>query len=257
MTVSTGARSGKAWLLALLVGPGTAACERAVDMAIPPPSEDPTVATAVPDRSSTPAPPVVSNAAGRPPTDSPKPVDRFAQPPRTERRTLAHILEPKARVGVYLGLPDGWRNDDPSYLLFFPWGRGPKPPARAVAMTLSATGPTIAKRAQLLRRGCAPTGLRDATWGPWRDAIIGRDRFVGSITLGAGHSLRGSEGPRSAMAVVVRVPGAPALGFIGSWATAEPQHEATIVDMLRALERCRIEVGRGCVTATEHRRASL
>ncbi len=74
---------------------------------------------------------------------------------------------------------------------------------------------------------------------------------------GQGRSVRGSEGARRAIAVIVDVPGAPALGFIGSWAADAPRHEAAILDMVRAIERCQIEVGRGCVTADERKRAAL
>lgn len=186
-----------------------------------------------------------------------KPVERFTEPPQTStRRTLAHILEPKARVGAYLGLPDGWRNDDPSYLLFFPRGNE-KPPARAVALTLVEPGLSAANQARALARGSEPTGLKEATWSSWTLERVGVERFEANVAIGQGRSVRGSEGPRRALAAVIDIPGAPALGFVGSWAASEPSYEAVIVDMLRAVERCRVDVGRGCVTAQERKHAAL
>src|SRR5688572_22437764 len=63
-------------------------------------------------------------------TNKPNDLDRFTQAPKpTTRWTVAHILESEPRIGALLGLPEGWMNDDPSYMLFFPRGPEPKPPA--------------------------------------------------------------------------------------------------------------------------------
>ncbi len=199
------------------------------------------------------APPPVASASSSAPTAE----ARFALPPHEEtRRTLAHILEPKARVGAYLGLPAGWRNDDPSYLLFFPRGED-KPPARAVAMTLVVPGLGADNQRRLLERGVAPVGLVDATWTAWSVEEVGRERFRATIALGEGASLQRAEGPRKAVAAVIDIPGAPALGFVGAWATSHPTFEAVIAEMLRSVERCQVEVGRGCVTAAERQGAAL
>lgn len=186
-----------------------------------------------------------------------KPSERFASPPDgTTRRTLAHILEPKARIGAYLGLPDGWRNDDPSYLLFFPSGAD-KPPARAVALTLAEPGLSDDNQARVLARGSEPTGLKAASWSAWTSERVGVERFAAHVAIGEGSSVLGAEGPRRAIAAVIDIPGAPALGFVGSWAVSEPRFEAVILEMLRAVERCQVDVGRGCVTARERKHAAL
>jgi hypothetical protein len=253
MTRETFVRSGKGWLLAIAMGAGAAGCESPHKVPVPPPLEETEPEVSAPD----PAAEVTSEPAVTVAKPTPKPVERFTVAPMIPRRTLAHILEPKARIGVYLGLPAGWRNDDPSYLLLFPEGKEPRAPVRAVAMTLFETGLADANKTRLLRRGAEPTGFRDGQWTPWKLERIGKTGFKAAVALGTGRSVRRVEGPRSALAVVVDIPGAPALGFLGSWATDKPELEPAIVEMLRGLERCQIEVGRGCVTAAERKRASL
>jgi hypothetical protein len=220
---------------------------------------------------SEPAPPS-SEAAGPPAEEPPRaevrpavapapapPVEPWAAPPRPDtRRALAHILEPDARIGAYVGLPTGWRNDDPSYLLFFPRKNidppAPAPNARALAMTLVEPGLGEVNRRRLLDRGVEPTGMRDPVWETWSEQTVGIGKLRATIARGTGASIAAKDGPRGAIAAIVDVPGAPALGFIGTWPRSEPAGEADIGEMLRALERCQVAVGRGCVAESERPR---
>jgi hypothetical protein len=188
----------------------------------------------------------------RPAVAKPAPVELWAAAPLdTTVKSIAQILEPGSRVGVYVGLPAGWRNDDPSYLLFFPRKNiappAAAPSARALAMALNEPGLAEVNRERLLKRGIEPTGLRDAVWETWVEQTVGLSKLRATVVRGSGRSIAAQEGDRAALAAIIDVPGAPALGFVGSWPRSEPAGEAEIGEMLRRLETCKVEVGRGCV----------
>ena len=181
---------------------------------------------------------------------APAPTDPLAdlltgEPTATMHDAKAYILDHKARIGVYLGLPERWRYDDPSYLSITP--RNTDDPGRLSVVRLRQSGLGEANLAQLLERGPLPTQIRKATWGSWRDGRAGTMSWPAKLARGESLPIVKSHGALATLAVVIDVPDTPAVGIMAAWPKAQPQMEQTMVDIVRHLHRCKVRVGHGCV----------
>lgn len=169
--------------------------------------------------------------------------DRAAAPPTASMpRTTALMLDPRARVGVTLGHPPGFLLDNPSMILM--WERGDGPRAKIVVKRLGGPGLESSREDALLAASEA-VGLRDARFGAFADAVAGPERWPARIAAAEGRGL-GDGAPREALAVVVDVPELEAIGVIGAWPEGEPGAER-LLDVVRHLARCKVVVGSGCV----------
>ena len=154
-------------------------------------------------------------------------------------------LEHRDRIGVYFGLPSGWYNDDPGSLLAMP--RDKNEAGRFVAMRLRSPGLGEANIKRLLERGPKMVALNKPSWQAWSSAKVGKKRWMAKVARGSGVSIGNDRGPLQAIAVVVDVPATPAVGVVLSWPQRQPQLEATLLDTVRHLQRCVVQVGKGCV----------
>ena len=168
-----------------------------------------------------------------------------AAPTAAMKSAKAYLLEHKERLGVYFGLPEGWRYDDPSWLSITP--RDLDSGGWFVALRLKDAGMSEVNEQRLLDRGPKATRLSDVTWGEWQQTVAGRKRWPARIRRGSGRDALSKHGELVAIAGEVAVPGTPAVGFVASWPKSRPELEATMIDIVRHLHRCKVEVGLGCV----------
>jgi hypothetical protein len=174
------------------------------------------------------------------------PPELLALPPSAEMKDAkAYVLEHKARIGVYFGLPEGWRYDDPSWLAITP--RDLDSGGWFVALRLSDEGLSEANEQRLLERGPKATRLADPSWQPWQSTVAGRPRWPAKLRRGSGRDALGKHGELLALAGEIAVPDTPAVGFVASWPKSQPALESTLLDIVRHLHRCKVEVGMGCV----------
>ena len=168
-----------------------------------------------------------------------------AEPTTEMKRTKGYLLNHEERIGVYFGLPPGWRNDDLSFLSAY--SRTAQAGGRFVALRLGEPGLGKSNEQRVLERGPQATMLLDPSWQEWHDGVAGRKRWVARIARGSGQPLVKAHGKLRAIAAVIDVPGAKAVGVMGTWPEAQPDLEIVLADMIRHLHRCHVEVGRGCV----------
>ncbi len=154
-------------------------------------------------------------------------------------------LEHRDRIGVYFGLPHAWYNDDPGSLMAMP--RNKQAAGRFVAMRLRKPGLGDANTKRLLERGPKMVALIKPSWEAWSDAKVGTRRWPAKVARGRGISIGNDRGPLRAIALVVEVPGTPAVGVVLSWPKRQPDIETILLDTVRHLQRCEVQVGRGCV----------
>jgi hypothetical protein len=211
------------------------ACDR-VDPPAPAPPVSPTAAEVVPASAPPPAEPATPPAA-------PERVPTFAAAPsRAMPFAKAFQLDAETRVGLRFGLPTGWREEDPSYLLMYP-ARGDTV-SRAAVVRLDAPGLDAPNRRQLLERAALPLGARAARWQPWEDDAAGPARIPAVAARGTG---RAAGAEVDLLAVVVALPDTRAAGFVAAWPAGDAALEATALDAVRHVRRCRVQVGLGCV----------
>jgi hypothetical protein len=173
----------------------------------------------------------------------------LAQPARSDLvPTKALLLEARERVGITLGQPPHWSLSDPSFLLLAPPASKANRGTRLVAMRLARPGLDQQNLKRLMKRGAELCRLRAADWASWAPHEVGHHRLSAMWRHGKA-SLGRTGGPAlEALAVAVDVPGAPALGVLASWPSGDATLEALVIDMLRRVERCQVEVGHGCVS---------
>lgn len=178
-------------------------------------------------------------------------VHSLAQPPSAEMKLAkALMLDSRARIGVYLGLPDGYKYDDPSYLALYPRDNDRRAP-RMAALRLREPGLTAANLARVQdRRRLEAVLTRDVRWADAEDARVGRGAWPARVSEGQGPAI-GPGGSRRVLAVVAAVPDVVSVGVLVSWADGDVQGEERARDVVRHLHRCRVEVGRGCVSESE------
>jgi hypothetical protein len=177
------------------------------------------------------------------------PIDPYAEllagaPSQPLRDAKAYILDPKTRLGVYVGLPEGWRYDDPSYLSITP--RKTDDAGRFALVRLSDAQLGDANLAQVLARGVVPAQIKSASWGKWHDGVAGRARWPAKIARGQAEPVIARHGRQKTLAAVIAVPDTPAVGVVAAWPEDTPEMEAIMLDIVRHLHRCKIRVGHGC-----------
>src|SRR5690606_20828482 len=104
--------------------------------------------------------------------------DRAATAPsRAMPRTTALMLDSRARVGVTLGHPPGFLLDNPSLILMWQRGEGPR---KIVIKRLGGAGLDEPHRATLLASAEA-VGLAQARFGDFEEAVAGPKRWPAQI----------------------------------------------------------------------------
>ncbi|MEP7125483.1 MAG: hypothetical protein ABJE95_31410 [Byssovorax sp.] len=217
-----------------------AACKSAPQQELPPPpaSVSAPLAAAVSAAPSASPAPVVSAA----------PEDPFFGPRRLPGTRGRETV--REAGGVLLGVPAGWETTSvyDAYDVATP-KKGDLQQAGAYYLALGgkvgARGDMpdpkeLARLAYILR-------MVKTTWDPPYEARVSPRGYRGQIARGRGVGLSAAEGEKEAFAAVVEIPTRKSIIFLGAWMTSHPEHEASLIDMLRMLEPCEFKPAKGCV----------